>query len=174
MKNYLLRVIALFIVVAVTVPNLALAESYIQYQPRTTQELIAYLYGRIVQLQEIQKLIEGGSSSQSSTQSLFDYVSVDTHKATEVTDTTAYLSAEVELHGKATAYAWFEYGQDEDFLDQKTGKVSVRSAYDRAIRKQVRSLEEDERYYFRIVAEDNKKAVKYGEIFAFRTDESDN
>lgn len=175
MKNYFYKGIAAtmtFALVAVTAPNIAQAETVIQFQPRTTQELIAYLYGRIVQLQEIQKMIQNGST-QSSSQSLFDYVTVETQKADDITDITAVLRGETWLFGKATAQVWFEYGQDEDFLDFKTKKVSVRSAYDRAARIKVSYLEPDERYYFRLVAQDNKGILIYGSIFSFRTDESD-
>ena len=172
MNKNLLKGLALFTIVAVTVPNLTLAATTIQYQPRTTQELIAFLYGRIVQLQEIQNLLSGGSSVPSSNQSLFDFVSVNTQSADTILATSAYLRGETLLFGKATAKVWFEYGRDRDFLDFKTRQVTVRTAYNRAIRTQVTKLEEDKRYYFRLVAEDNKGNLIYGDIYAFRTDES--
>jgi len=175
MKKIQLKLTSLLIAVAMlttAVPLTVQAQSVIQFQPRTTQELIAYLYGRIVQLQEIQKMIQG-SGPQAPSQSLFDYVVVETQKADDITDTTAYLRGETLLFGDAKAYVWFEYGQDEDFLDFKTTWSYVDSAYDRAIRTQVRNLEEDERYYFRLVAEDDNDVITYGSIFSFRTDEEE-
>lgn len=148
------------------------ATQTLSYKPQTKQEMIAYLYGRISQLLEMQQAYGQTGSVSTPNQSLFDYVSVETHSATDVADTTAILRGEVILFGKATANAWFEYGQDSDFLDQRTNKVSIRSAYERAVRIQVRNLEPDERYYFRIVTEDKNKLVKYGPVYAFRTDES--
>lgn len=143
-----------------------------QYQPQTTNELIAYLYGRIAQLMEIKALLErGGSSAQPSNQPSFSLVAVATHRATEVEDTTAVLRGEVLLYGDTSAEAWFEYGQDSDFLDQKTRQRNVRTVYDRALRVEVTRLEPDERYYFRIAAVDDNGSVYYGPVFQFRTDE---
>lgn len=176
MKNIQLKLTSLLVAVTMlitAVPNAAQAQSVIQFQPRTTQELIAYLYGRIVQLQEIQKLMGRGGSSQTGTQSLTNYVTVETKKADRITNFSAVLRGETLLFGKATAEVWFEYGQDEDFLDFKTRKKTVRSAYDRSTRNYVKNLEDDERYYFRLVAKDNKGVVTYSSIYSFRTDEDE-
>ena len=156
----------------------AIATYETAYRPQTNAELIAYLQGRIAQLVVIQKMLQNsGSDSAIVTtlpQSITNYVTATTHKATEIGTTAAYLRGEVALYGNAYAYAWFEYGQDEDFLDQKTNKVSIRSAYDRPVRVMVRNLQDDERYYFRLVTEDNNNVVKYGDVYGFRTDEVDN
>ncbi len=144
------------------------------YQPQTKAEIIAYLYGRISQLMEIKQSLERGDTiTEATRQTDIGLVTVDTHKATEIEDTTAVLRGEVSLFGEATADAWFEYGQDEDFLDQKTRKQSVRTVYDRPVRISVSRLEEDERYYFRIVALDRDGNAYYGSVFQFRTDEED-
>lgn len=164
-------VIASFIVAMV--PSTALAQS-ITYQPQTQAEMTAYLYGRIAQLLQIKQLLDKGKSWEEAVSlSQVDYATMSTHKAIDVEVTTAVLRGEVNLYGKATAQAWFEYGTDEDFLDQRTNQVSVRSAYDRAVRVAVRSLKPDERYYFRMATVDNNKIVTYGEVYAFRTDEID-
>ena len=160
------------VVIGTTVPSLALAQST-GYQPQSTRELIAYLLGRIEQLQEMQRLLQNDTSRRVNNTASFDYVTVNTEKADNINAFDAVLRGEVHLFGKAAAPVWFDYGQDEDFLDFKTSKYSVRSAYDRAIRTQVRYLKEDERYYFRIVAQDKNGTLIYGDIFGFRTDESD-
>lgn len=140
------------------------------YQPRTNQELIAYLYGRIIQLNEIKQMIDSGKSWSDVSKLEVNYVLVETHKATEIEETTAVLRGEVQLFGDATASVWFEYGEDENFLDQKTSRKSVRSAYDRAVRIKIDDLEDDERYYFRIVSLNKDKTISYGEVYQFRTD----
>lgn len=154
------------------IPSISYAS--VDYQPQTNAEIIAYLYGRISQLLDIQATLEsGGTISSLDSDFLLDYVSVTTHSAAEVESTTAVLRGEVKLFGKLTASAWFEYGEDEDFLDQKTSKKSIRSVYDRAVRIKVTGLEDDERYYFRLVTLNKDKTISYGRVYSFRTDESD-
>ena len=166
--------LAVVLMLAVVAPSVASAQS-IGYQPRTQAEMIAYLYGRITQLMEIKAMLERGAANQGYYQSDGGYssVAIDTYSAQSETHESAILRGEVVLYGDTTATAWFEYGEDEDFLDLKTRKASVRSAYDRAIRQQVRYLDDDERYYFRIVAQTNNGKLIYGPIESFRTDEID-
>ncbi|MFT7644651.1 MAG: hypothetical protein ACI9BF_000301 [Candidatus Paceibacteria bacterium] len=83
------------------------------------------------------------------------------------------MRGEVVLFGEATPKASLEYGQDEDSLVFSTRQTSVRTAYNRAIRAQATKPEEKERYYFRLVSQDNNGNVTYGTVFAFRTDELD-
>lgn len=155
-------------------PISALAATNTAYQPQTTAELVAYLYGRIDQLLEMKRMLEQqGVITQAYSASSFDLVAVNTKKATEVEDTTAVLRGEVLLYGDATAKVWFEYGQDKKFLDQKTRQTTVRTAYDRAARVKVTGLEDDEYYYFRVAASDKNGTVYYGTTFTFRTDEPD-
>jgi len=144
------------------------------YQPQTREEMIAYLYGRISQLVEMQQRYGQSGSNSVSNSAIFNYATADTHRADSITNVSAVLRGEVFLFGDATAYAWFEYGKDSSFLDQRTSKSYIGSAYERAVRIDVRNLEEDERYYFRIVAEDRNKNLRYGEVYGFRTDEDNN
>lgn len=144
------------------------------YQPQTQAERIAYIQGRIAQLMQIKQLLDRGNTlAEAVAQSTVDYVTIDTHKATDVGVTTAILRGEVNLFGKATAQAWFEYGEDEDFLDRRTNQVYIHSVYDRPVRTKIDNLKEDERYYFRIVTVDTSKIVSYGPIYSFTTDEVD-
>jgi len=162
----------LLVVICFGLPANTYAESAtLAYQPTTKPELIAYLYGRIYQLMAIQQQLHGGVPSASPSMSGSVLVRIDTHKATEVEDVTAVLRGEVNLIGKTTAIAWFEYGIDESFLDQKTSKINVKSAYDRAVRTKVSKLVPDKRYYFRIATEDKSGKVSYGPVYQFRTDE---
>lgn len=171
MKSTASIMTCLLLLVTLVAPISAAASTY---QPQTRGEMIAYLYGRIAQLIEIRNMLErGGAVAQSSSQFTSDLVTMDTHKALEVEATTAVLRGEVLLYGDAFAQVWFEYGTDGNFLDQRTGKYSIRTAYDRAVRVNVSRLEEDERYYFRIAGIDQSGNVYYGPIHQFRTDESD-
>lgn len=170
-KRGFVAVALLFILVF---PAQSFAAATLQYKPQTQAEMLAYLYGRIAQLMQIKQLLDQGNTLQQATeQATVDFVTVDTHSAREIEDTTAILRGEVNLFGDATATAWFEYGQDEDFLDQRTYRRYIRTAYDRALRENVTRLEEDERYYFRIVATDKDGLVYYGTVHSFRTDESE-
>lgn len=168
------KLITFFMVLLIFIPSVSNASTVFNYQPQTKAEMIAYLYGRISQLLDMQKTLKNGGtiSSLSNTFSL-DYVTVATHKAIDIEETTAVLRGEVNLYGDMTASAWFEYGEDEDFLDQKTSKKSIRSVYDRAVRIQVKNLEDEKRYYFRLVTLSKDGSVSYGKIYGFRTDEAD-
>lgn len=169
------KFIVSFVILLIFVPSVSKAATSINYHPQTNAEVIAYLYGRISQLLDMQKTLEsGGTISSLDDTFLLDYVTVTTHKAIEIEETTAVLRGEVNLYGDMIANAWFEYGEDEDFLDQKTSKKSVRSVYDRAVRIQVRNLEDEERYYFRLVTLNKDNSVSYGKVRSFRTDEADN
>jgi hypothetical protein len=175
-KYFILSIstIAVFFILAAAPITASAQTNFATYQPRTEAERIAYLYGRISQLLDIQaQLQNGGNVAAVENQLSFDYVSVDTHRAVEIEATTAVLRGEVELFGEATASAWFEYGEDKDFLDQRTTKKSIRSAYERAVRIKVSGLEEEEVYYFRIVTLNKDKTVSYGPIYTFRTDEDE-
>jgi hypothetical protein len=176
MKNYMRITVSgllLLVILCVSLPSLASAQT-ISYQPQTQAEKMAYLYGRIAQLMQIKQLLDRGNTlAEAVSQSSVDYVTLDTHRAVEVEETTAVLRGEVNVYGKATAEAWFEYGQDESFLDLHTNVVNIRTVYDRPVRTTVNYLEEDERYYFRIVVMDNNDVVSYGPILSFYTDEVD-
>lgn len=146
----------------------------VSYQPRTQSELVAYLYGRITMLLEIKAALEkNGSLSTADVDRLGSYVEYETKSASDITETTAVLRGEVVLYGDMTATVWFEYGQDQDFLDLRTRKVSVKTAYDRAVRSTVKSLEDEERYYYRIVVQGKDGHIRYGNTKLFRTDEKD-
>lgn len=152
-------------------PTTAFAQS-VTYQPRTESELVAYLYGRIIQLVEIKAMLERQQGITSPTYTPSG-ASIDTHSALEITSDTAILRGEVVLRDTTPIKAWFEYGQDQKFLDQKTRQVTVKSLYDRAVRQKVTQLEDDERYYFRIASMTKEGVVSYGPIYGFRTDEAD-
>jgi len=178
MKKYLLVSIglfAVFILSSATPATVSAQSNALAYTPRTEAEKVAYLYGRISQLLEIQaQLRNGGSiSALGNNPVAFNSVSVRTYRAVEVEVTSAVLRGEVKLFGDATASAWFEYGEDKNFLDLRSSRKNVRNVFDSAVRARVSNLEEEEVYYFRIVTLNKDKSVSYGEIFSFRTDEDE-
>lgn len=169
-------VCAVFLVSAITPEAVSAQANALSYTPRTEAERVAYLYGRISQLLEIQaQLQNGGSIVSLGTNAVApSSVTVKTHRAADVNVTTAVLRGEVSLFGDATASAWFEYGEDRDFLDLRTRQVAVRSVFDRAVRTTITRLQEEEVYYYRIVTLNKDKTVSYGSIFSFRTDDDGN
>jgi len=141
------------------------------YDQLSIQERIAYLTGRIAQLQALIELIEEEEGNYSSSgSSRFD---VDTLSASDVRDDEADLRARIDLGRNDEVIVWFEYGEDDDDLDDRTSK---RKLYDsrgtrQTISFNVDDLDEDERYYFRAVAEDEDGDRKYGSTKSFRTDD---
>lgn len=170
MKN-IITTLVLALLLTSAFPQLSFAQST-SFQPTTAREMIAYLMGQIQQLQNLKAMLErAGNPARVVAPSAVSYVTVDTFDATEETDVSAALSGEVLLFGDATAQTWFEYGQDEDFLDSKTSKKNAYTPYDRAQKVIVTRLEPDEKYFFRIVALTNDDQVLYGSVATFRTDE---
>lgn len=166
MKNSINFFLAVMLFVSFVIPVSANAATY--YQPQTKQEMIAFLYGRIAQLMDLLALSDsGGGTYLANTNRII----MSTKSAGDVTDVTAVLLGEVIVPVDTNVVAWFEYGEDEDFLDKKTSRVNVRSAYDRAVSRDVRYLKPDERYYFRLVLETKEGVVQYGSIRSFITDE---
>lgn len=162
-------------------PSLAAAQStYGQaYESMTTQEKIAYLYGMIAQLQMLLELMleaeeEGGTIGVPRPSRGAD-VSVSTLSARDIEAEEAELRGEIDLEGEDEALVWFEYGEDDDDLDERTTKRRITDSRgdERTFDRIIDDLDEDERYYFRAVAEDEDGDRDYGSIRSFRTDEDD-
>ncbi|MCA9354521.1 MAG: hypothetical protein KC877_03315 [Candidatus Kaiserbacteria bacterium] len=146
------------------------------YRPQTEQELIAYVYGQLLQLQALLNAWRTGEFTDYSTvvvRGSSDYnIDVTTLTPRDVTDEDADLRGEVDLDTARSVEVWFEYGQDDD-LDDRTSK---RTLYDSRGDEQtftinIDDLDADERYYFRAVAEDPDGDREYGAIKSFYTDD---
>lgn len=135
----------------------------------TTQEKIAYLYGMIAQLQ---LLIEWQLENEGSSSSGRSRIAIETRPATNIKDDEATLRLQLDLNGEDEARVWFEYGEDTD-LDDDTAKRRVTDSRgdDQSISITIDDLDEDERYYFRAVVEDEDGDRRYGSIRNFRTDD---
>lgn len=165
--------LACVLLVSIT-PVVANAQT-IGYEPRTIQEQIAFLFGVISQLQEQLNALEGRRDDRIPSAPGSDddvRLDVETRTATDIEDDEAELRGEVDLRGASYARVWFEYGEDGD-LDEDTTRrrVSDRVGNERRFSAVIDDLDEDERYYFRAVAENPAGRRYYGTTRSFRTDE---
>jgi hypothetical protein len=110
----------------------------------------------------------GGGSSD-------DHPDVTTLSADDIDEDSAVLQGEADPNGDALTEVWFEYGEDEDDLDETTYVSS--SDYDDNededtvdFDKKITGLDEDTKYYFRACAE-NSEGEDCGSIRSFTTDE---
>ncbi len=150
-------------------------------QPQTREELISYLYGQVMILKEILalRLAEENSNatmqSSSRTSSRDAEIDIDTLSARNVEEDEADLQLRVDFDDTQRATVWFEYGEDKDDFDERTSKYSLTKTGDDGdtIRISVRGLDEDEKYYYQAVGEDNEGNRTYGSIRSFTTEEDD-
>ncbi|OGY98084.1 MAG: hypothetical protein A2855_01110 [Candidatus Liptonbacteria bacterium RIFCSPHIGHO2_01_FULL_57_28] len=100
--------------------------------------------------------------------------SVQTRDASEIGDDSAQLNGYLYTNGEDTTY-WFEYGTDRDDLDEETSEREVSDRDSRVtVFNEIRNgLDQDETYYFRLVAE-NDDGIDRGGILSFRTDDDGN
>ncbi len=101
-----------------------------------------------------------------------DYdIDVDTEKASSIGDDRATLYGEVDLEDASYAKVWFEYGQNGRLNDESDSRKVKDSGSDRFSIK-IDDLDEDEKYYYRAIAEDPEGVRAYGMIKSFETDGS--
>ena len=127
------------------------------------ETLVAELFSVLFEL-----LVFGNAISNYSSQ---DDIEVETVKATNIEEDEARLHADIDWEDADRGYAWFEYGEDEDDLDEESSRKSVDDDDD-DFSITIDDLDEDERYYFRAVVEDrDTDDIYYGDIESFRTDD---
>jgi hypothetical protein len=98
-----------------------------------------------------------------------DYdVEVDTDDAFDIDGDEATLSGDIDLGDASYADVWFEYGQDGSLTEESDDE---RVTDDGSFDIDVNDLDEDERYYYRAVAEDPGGNVSYGDIESFVSDQ---
>lgn len=182
--------VAMTLVFSPVVTNAATVAS--QYQPSSIQEMIAYLYGIIAQLQAQLDAQNGRSStasasnssgigvarpgsSSSNNSSNRSEVEVETLSATNIDEEEADLRGRVDLGNKSYAYVWFEYGLDRD-MDETTSKRKVTDSRNgwQTFSANIDDLDYDEKYYFRAVSEDSRGDRDYGSVRTFVTEDSGN
>lgn len=99
-----------------------------------------------------------------------DRIDVSTDDADVESDDTVVLSGELDLDDASYADVWFEYGTDGD-MDEDSD--SLRLTEDDSFEIEIDDLDEDDRYFFRAVAEGPSGYRAYGAIKAFSTDEDE-
>lgn len=127
-------------------------------------DMVAELFSVLFELLVLGSL--GGGFSGSG-----DDLEIETDRATDIEHDEAELHADLDWDGADRAYVWFEYGEDRDNLEWETSRESVDDDDDE-VSVMVYDLDEDERYYFRAVAEDrDTDRMYYGDIESFYTDD---
>ncbi len=98
-----------------------------------------------------------------------DRPDVDTLSAINIDEDSATLRCDVNPNNDDTD-VWFEYGEDSG-MDEDTSKRSVGDGDDEErVSRTIYGLDEDEKYYFRCVAE-NDEGRTYGDTKTFYTDD---
>ncbi len=98
-------------------------------------------------------------------------VAVETLRAIDVEADEASVYGNVDLDRARYADVRFEYGQDDDDLDERSRMGRIDRNDRRTFRADLEDLDEDERYYYRAVARDPQGRLDYGAIRNFFTDE---
>lgn len=100
-------------------------------------------------------------------------IQVETIDAESVEDEYAVLRGVLTFNNTNFARVWFEYGDDEDYLDYETQRVLVNKTYTPVIlNMEVEDLDKDQEYFYRIIAEDQNGRISTGEIVEFFTDDN--
>lgn len=101
-------------------------------------------------------------------------VDVTTRSATDISDDEATLRGEIDWNGEDEATVYFEYGRSTyDLGDETTHVVLDEDDDDEDFEAIITDLQEDTKYYYRAVAEDENGDEQYGRIYSFTTDDDD-
>lgn len=179
-KTFVGGILALLMFVAYAPQTHATSLPYYPvYQVQNMQELLVYLNSLIAQLnalQEQQRNLYGNTTYNSGggfyTSRKYNYdVEVETNKARSIDEESATLYGEVDLDDASYAYVWFEYGQKGRF-NYETDDERIDEYDSETFSENIDNLDEDEKYYFRAVAEDPSGHRVYGDIQSFITDDN--
>ncbi|PIR98590.1 MAG: hypothetical protein COT88_00795 [Candidatus Colwellbacteria bacterium CG10_big_fil_rev_8_21_14_0_10_41_28] len=101
-------------------------------------------------------------------------LSATTLSATNIDKDSAKLRCDVDTED-ADADVWFEYSKGDKDLNEDTKKVSVNdNETDERVETSIDDLDEDSRYYFRCVVEDDDNNIDRGTTRDFRTSDTGN
>ncbi len=100
-------------------------------------------------------------------------VDVYTRSASSIDEDSAKLRGEVDLNGDDEAEVYFIWGESRYDLDEETGHSTIDDNDDEEFEKTISGLDDDTRYYYRAVAEDEDGDEVYGTIYSFVTDSGD-
>ncbi len=96
-------------------------------------------------------------------------IKVSTRRASDIDEDRATLTGNINFRDELYAYTWFEYGDEEKYLDNNTSKKIVYKKDGKITSRILHRLESEEYYFYRIVAQDKAGAKSYGKTIRFKT-----
>ncbi len=133
------------------------------YSSDSLQRYIDELLALIERLKAVQN---GGSSSVGD-------IRVSTQSATNIDEDKATLRALIDMGSEDEGELYFEYGTTYGNLNEDSNVTSLDDADDGDILEEtISGLNDDTRYYFRAVVEDEDGDKRYGAILSFTTDDT--
>lgn len=182
-KQRVVGVCAAVVLALSAVPMAAQAQTYEQ----TREQLINEIYRLLAELALLQSPLPGYTIETPQYRYNYQYqtprvlgdstsnarVEVETLRAIDVEDDEASVYGNVDLESARYADVWFQYGHDDDDLDERSRMGRIDRNDRRTFRADLEDLEEDERYYYRAVARDPQGRLDYGVTRSFFTDEDD-
>jgi len=162
-----------------TSPYTTPVQTYYQYQyvPQnqyTNQSQVEYLLAVLRQLQaQLASLCSAGLCGQVAgvTYSGYSDIDVTTLSATNIDRDEARLRGSIDFNSDRYAYAWFEWGTNQNNLNRTTSHIRYNDNDD-TYSVRITNLDRNERYYFRAIGEDESGRLDYGAIRNFQTDGS--
>jgi len=98
-------------------------------------------------------------------------VNVTTLGTSDVDEDSATLKGQIKIKNSDSVDVWFEYGKDPGNLKYSTSKDELSS--DETYEDDISDLEDDQIYFFRMVAEDEDGEKYYGNTLSFVTDDDE-
>lgn len=95
---------------------------------------------------------------------------ITTRTAVDVDETEATLRGRMDFGDEDELTVWFEYGSARTNLNQDSTKETYDDSDNENFEIDIADLDDNRRYYFRAVAEDEDGDKKYGMILSFSTD----
>ena len=132
-------------------------------QSQTTQQQIDYLYSIVVQLQAQLAALQANNSNSDNS----DIVNAVT-EGVSVSSDEVVMEGKVEFDEKDSVRAWFEYGTSQS-VTQSTQSVSFTGSANstKSVLIAAPVIENNQTYYFRMVAEDSDEEYSEGAIKSF-------
>lgn len=96
---------------------------------------------------------------------------VTTNSASNIEDDRARINGEVDFNSSDFAYLWFEWGEDDDDLDEETPRIRRDDDESEDFAVTLTRLDEDQEYFFRAVGKDEDGRNDFGNTRSFTTDE---
>ncbi len=167
------KAVVIMLLLAILLTPIATKAQTPVFQPRTEQELIAYLHGIVKQLQaqlaELQAAEARGETHRitRTTPNPF-FVNVVSMAPTSVDRERATLRGEVDKGGSEYLDVWFQYGVGNN-LNRQANLSPVTREGRQAVSVQIDDLRDNTMYSFRLVAEDERGNRHLGQVRTFTT-----